>query len=216
LLLSEAQLAATRSTNLDKILQLLPLACVLCLFALGIVRALILYAKGVPVIAVDRQRSLSEKLLDTLALTLGTFWIIEVIAYALPGFQHLRLAGTPLFKCLPLQLLAAVLLCSTPVIYALALFSFGKSWRIGIDRNRLDGLATGGIFACTRNPIYLSFDIFFVGTFALEGRLVFLVLALCLIFLLHLLICREESFLVQAYGQEYLDYCKRTARYIGF
>lgn len=77
-------------------------------------------------------------------------------------------------------------------------------------------LATGGIFALSRNPIYLCFDIFFAGTFLVEGSPLFLLLAIVMIVLLHALICREERFLKETYGQEYLDYCSRTKRYLTF
>jgi len=53
-----------------------------------------------------------------------------------------------------------------------------------------------------------------IGTFLLQGRLVFLALALVMVTMLHEQIQREERFLAQAYGDAYRDYRTRVGRYL--
>jgi len=53
-----------------------------------------------------------------------------------------------------------------------------------------------------------------IGTFLMEGRLVFLVAALVLLALGHPLIRREERFLAQVHGAAYAGYCARVGRYL--
>ena len=85
---------------------------------------------------------------------------------------------------------------------------------MGIDRDMPGQLVTGGVFAWSRNPIFLFMNAYALGTFLLSGRLVFLVFALLAIAALHSQIRREESFLEDAYGEAYRAYRAATPRYL--
>ena len=57
-----------------------------------------------------------------------------------------------------------VIICIVAVYgIAYSLVSFGNSFRVGIDENNPDRLVTTGIFAFSRNPIYVCFIMFFLG-----------------------------------------------------
>jgi protein-S-isoprenylcysteine O-methyltransferase Ste14 len=99
------------------------------------------------------------------------------------------------------------------MIYGLALRAFGDSWRLGIDRTAPGALVTHGIFAWTRNPVYVGLDLLAFGTFLIQGRLIFMVLALLISWMLHLQIRREERFLDRAHGDAYREYRTRVGRY---
>jgi protein-S-isoprenylcysteine O-methyltransferase Ste14 len=99
------------------------------------------------------------------------------------------------------------------LIYATALYSFQNSWRIGIDREKPGQLITNGIFKYSRNPIYVSLDLLVVGTFLLQGKFVFLVLFVAMAISLHIQILQEENFLIQTYGDSYLQYQSKVCRY---
>ncbi len=75
-------------------------------------------------------------------------------------------------------------------------------------------LGSGGIFAWTRNPIYVALDLIFFGAFLVQGRAIFLALALALAGLLHYQIRREEKYLARLYGDAYRAYCERVGRYV--
>ena len=47
----------------------------------------------------------------------------------------------------------------------LSLVSFGQSFRVGIDVDQPDKLVTTGIFAISRNPIYVGFALVLLGEF---------------------------------------------------
>ena len=40
----------------------------------------------------------------------------------------------------------------------IAIYTMGKSWRVGIDNQNPDNLITHGIYRLSRNPIFLGLD----------------------------------------------------------
>ena len=98
-------------------------------------------------------------------------------------------------------------------LFTLALIQLGNSWRLGIDDKDPGELVTKGIFAFTRNPIYLFFLFYFLGTFCLRGSAIYLLFFSFMAFMLHLQILREEKYLLRMHGIVYVEYCKNTGRY---
>jgi protein-S-isoprenylcysteine O-methyltransferase Ste14 len=193
--------------------QLAALACLVCL---GLGRALVLYARGVHVVVVDRTRSPAQALRDLLAMACFLLWGYELVAHAWPLRVHLvpRVLGLVLVDSAWVKGVGAALVLAGLAIYALALRAFGRSWRLGIDREQHGPLVTAGVFAWTRNPVYVGLDLVVVGSFLMQGRLSFLALAGIIVALLHDQIRREERFLVQAHGDAYREYCARVGRYL--
>lgn len=95
-----------------------------------------------------------------------------------------------------------------------SLFSFGKSFRVGIDTMHPDTLVTTGIFALTRNPIYVAFGLVLIGQFLIFPNWILLVYLVAAFWLFHRQILREEDFMKQHYGQAYTAYCQRVRRYL--
>src|SRR5499433_642297 len=108
-----------------------------------------------------------------------------------------------------------VALCFVGVILLLlSLVSFGRSFRVGIDVDHPDKLVTTGIFAFSRNPIYVGFAFVLLGQFLVFPNWVLLLYLVAGIWLFHRQVLREEEFLSQHYGQEYAEYCNRVRRYL--
>jgi protein-S-isoprenylcysteine O-methyltransferase Ste14 len=194
------------------------LAALACVTGLGLTRALMLYSRGVRVVVIDRKRSLAQGLGDLAQVLCLLLWGYAVIAYAWPLSAHRIPAwlNAHVVDSVWAKAVGAVLLVASVLIYAAALRAFGNSWRLGIDRDRPGALVTGGIFAWTRHPIYVSLDLLIIGSFLVQGRLILLLLALLHVGLFHQLMRREERFLVEAYGDAYRDYCTRVGRYVSW
>jgi protein-S-isoprenylcysteine O-methyltransferase Ste14 len=92
--------------------------------------------------------------------------------------------------------------------------SFGRSFRVGIDTRSPDRLITTGIFAVSRNPIYVAFALILIGQFLVFPNWILLVYVGAAVWLFHRQVLREEEYLKQRYGQEYLAYCSRVRRYL--
>lgn len=111
--------------------------------------------------------------------------------------------------------LAGVLFCLAGLSSLfLSLVSFGKSFRVGIDQDNPDRLVTTGLFAFTRNPIYVAFALILLGQFLLFSNWILLVYMVATIWLFHRQVLREEEYLRKHYGQQYSEYCDRVRRYI--
>lgn len=95
-----------------------------------------------------------------------------------------------------------------------SLISFGQSFRVGIDIEHPDKLITNGVFAFSRNPIYVAFASILLGQFLIFPNWILLVYLGAGIWLFHRQVLREEDYLKQHYGSEYLEYCKRVRRYL--
>jgi protein-S-isoprenylcysteine O-methyltransferase Ste14 len=100
------------------------------------------------------------------------------------------------------------------ILVGWSLVSFGQSFRVGIDTEHPDKLITTGIFAFSRNPIYTAFALVLLGQFLIFPNWIILLYTFGGIWLFHRQVLREEDYLKEHYGQEYLDYSKRVRRYL--
>lgn len=108
-----------------------------------------------------------------------------------------------------------VILCLAGLIFLLlSLVSFGKSFRVGIDVDNPDKLITTGVFAYSRNPIYVAFGLVLLGQLLVFPNWILLVYLAAGIWLLRRQVLREEEFLREHHGQEYMSYCNQVRRYL--
>jgi len=108
-----------------------------------------------------------------------------------------------------------IALCGAAVVgMAASLVSFGNSFRVGIDEQKPDNLVTTGVFAFSRNPIYVCFDIFFIGQFLIHRNIIIAVAIVGFALVIHRQILREEEFLSMHYGKEYEEYRSKVRRYL--
>ncbi len=175
----------------------------------------LLLTKNINPIAIGRGKRGFHFAFELYAFVGAAVWIIEMLLYSL----HLsfRIFPSPLDMQLidstAARVMGVILATLGLVILVWAFISFGVSWRVGLDVKTPGELVTTGIFAVSRNPIYIFLNCWFIGIFLINGTLIFLVFALLAVGHLHYQILREEKFLARLYGGAYEDYCARTRRY---
>jgi len=203
-------------TNFFDLFQLAALAAFLALF---IGRAVHLrLTSGVGAFHLFTGKPWPQALLEGLFLIGLPLWLYEVLAHSWP------LAWHPLPQALHASILdsalargsGAALVVFGLLVFAAALVDFGDSWRVGIDRDTPGELVTRGIFARSRNPIFVFLDCYAIGVFLITGELLFALIAVIVVGGLHYQIREEERFLVNHHGDAYRAYCVRTPRYIGW
>jgi protein-S-isoprenylcysteine O-methyltransferase Ste14 len=182
----------------------------------GVGRGVSLTRRGVRLLAIDRERTVLQGLNDLASVLLFLLWFWEAFTFAAGIDAH----PTPAFlhgvvvDALPVRWLGAALMLAGLAVYVAGLGAFGDSWRLGIDREKPGALVTTGIFAFSRNPIYLALNLLLWGSFAIQGRAVLALLAAGVSALLHALILREERFLEAYYGAPYRTYRTHVPRYL--
>jgi protein-S-isoprenylcysteine O-methyltransferase Ste14 len=174
------------------------------------------FARGIIPIVVARSGNALSRLIEALAFFGLIFWFVLVISYALhsplevlPAAVHYQLFDAPVAKIVGVGLISLGL-----IVFVLAFFNFGDSWRMGIDRKAAGALVTKGIFSLSRNPIYVFINAWFTGIFLINGTVIFLVFALLTATVMHWQILREEKFLAERYGDSFAKYRDQTPRYL--
>jgi protein-S-isoprenylcysteine O-methyltransferase Ste14 len=107
-----------------------------------------------------------------------------------------------------------VLFCLAGLLLLLCrLISFRQSFRIGIDTDHPDMLIEDGVFAFSRNPIYVAFAMVLIGEFLIFPNWITLIYLGAATWLFHRQVLREEDYLKGHYGRAYEQYCHRVRRY---
>lgn len=114
-------------------------------------------------------------------------WLFEIFVHSLRlDFQFLPSVLVDPFLNNSISAIAGALMISAGIlVFSLALISFKSSWRVGIDTLAPGGLVTTGVFSVSRNPIFLSIDLYFLGTFLICSNLFFLMSFICIAFGFH-------------------------------
>ncbi len=167
-------------------------------------------------IAIGRGKKGLVLAVEVLAFVALVAWMFEILLYWF--HSEFRIFPWPLniqlIDFATPKIIGVVLTSLGCVLFVLAYVSFGDSWRMGFDVKNPGALVTTGVFSISRNPIYLFLDLWFMGTFLVNGTLGFLVFAILALVIQHWQILQEEAFLTNLYGQTYKDYLSRTGRYI--
>jgi len=145
-------------------------------------------------------------------------WIAEVLLYSLPVRSSLFPwpFTISLIDAAAARAARAVLVFAGFAFFVLGLMALGNSWRLGIDEKMPGTLVTQGIYNVSRNPIYFFFNLYLLGTFLINGTLIFLLFAIFVAVNLHCQILSEEKFLHRLYGAQYGAYLNDTHRYFSW
>lgn len=134
--------------------------------------------------------------------------ILTIIAEIISIF-----AITPVFPK-PVVLLGAVTGIVAVALFATAVITMKKSWRVGIPEEKT-AIVTNGIYRISRNPAFLSFDLLYLSMALMFFNIPLLLCSVWAAVMLHLQILQEEKWLDQMFGEEYRNYSRKVMRYLG-
>lgn len=77
-----------------------------------------------------------------------------------------------------------------------------------------EGFSYNGLYRFSRNPMYVSYLIYFVGCALLTQSLVLCGIILIFQIASHWIILSEEEWCIEKFGKEYKQYMKKVSRYI--
>lgn len=100
------------------------------------------------------------------------------------------------------------------VIVVLGFIDLGSSVSVGLPREATV-LKTGGIHRITRNPLYLGGFLACAGSCLYCVHLLNILLCGLTVAIHHRVVLKEEKFLEERFGRQWLDYKQRVPRYLG-
>lgn len=101
-------------------------------------------------------------------------------------------------------------------IFILAVLTMRDSWRAGVSTTDKTELVTNGVFSISRNPTFLGFDLVYIGILLMFFNCVLFAVSVFAAVMFHLQIVNvEEDFLLETFGEEYLNYKSKVNRYLG-
>jgi len=179
---------------------------ILLLITMVITRVMLLKKQGIKAMqfgAIDKR----DFLIPPFALFY--FYCVFANAFNLPGINKEVIFYNEIISWL------GVFFCFLGLTFVLySLVSFKKSFRVGIDVNVAEELITTGVFAISRNPMYVAFGLVLFGEFLIFSSWILLICLVAALWLFHRQVLLEEGFLKKHYGKAYIEYSKRVRRYI--
>ena len=177
-------------------------------FVLGMVLTRVLLLKGRGIKAMHFGK-IDKKDFLVPPFALFYFYMVFADAFGAPGAIRRQFFYSTIISW------TGVLFCLIGLSLLLwSLVSFGRSFRVGIDIERPDKLVTTGIFAVSRNPIYVAFLFVLAGQVLIVPSWFFVGYFCAAALLIHRQILREEDYLKKHYGKEYLAYGQQVRRYL--
>ena len=134
-------------------------------------------------------------------------------AWLVPGIEvHL---GRPAWSDTQAQrwIAAGVMTVSTAFIIA-AQAAMGASWRVGVPAEGPGALVTGGLFAISRNPVFVGMFGLAVGMFLWSPTMLTAALLPLAASMMAVQVRIEEDALIAKHGNDYTAYQARTPRWL--
>ena len=198
------------------IIDKLMMTCFIVFYTLFIGRTLLLMKQGIKPFVLAKGKKGIKRIIELLFAVGLILWSLEIVFHSMKIDFHLVPTQfiAILFNIMLLKILGTIIIMIGLVILTLSFIAFGKSWRVGIDKENAGELVKKGIFSLTRNPIFLFIDIYYIGTFLVYPNIFFLILMILTITGMHYQIIQEEYFLLSQYGDEYKNYMNKVRRYL--
>ena len=196
-------------------LSIFPLAGLLIIILLIVVKVVILKNKGVLVKAAGSDKPLATLILYPIFLLILLLWLTALInlsfdlpPFLLPSFLTKKMIQSPI-----LETMGAVFICLSVLLMFITLVHFKSSLRFGMNSNNQGKLITTGIFSYSRNPFFLSLNLYFIGHSLIFPGILFLATTCMAVAAIHLFILKEEKFMRMHYRNQYINYQQKVGRY---
>jgi len=108
-----------------------------------------------------------------------------------------------------------ILIFISVIIFVMATKSFVKAHTEINPHKPTTSIIMNGVYSFSRNPIYLSMTILYLGVATLFNELWLLIILIPVLFIIRYgVIKREESYLTKKFGKKYTDYKASVRRWL--
>ena len=137
-----------------------------------------------------------------------------IVVYTFSDTLYQSLAPIPWLMHPTLVITGLVFLVAALFWVLIAQAQMGDSWRIGIDTEVKTTLVQHGVFALSRNPIFLGMQFMLLGLLLVLPNAVTLTTCVLGVALIQIQVRLEEAHLTQRHGEEYRAYQRRVRRWL--
>ena len=120
--------------------------------------------------------------------------------------EHTNLVGT---IGLILSILGAIIACW-------ARYTLGKNWSLSVQKKENHELIQNGMYKIVRHPIYTGLLLLFIGNTIIVGDYRGIIAVLIVFVSFWFKLKKEEKLLTENFGNQYVEYKKRTKAIIPF
>ena len=132
---------------------------------------------------------------------------LKIITYLLTVIQIISIV---------LQFTGVVITMFGVLAFIVSVTQMKENWRAGVQKEEKTSLVTTGIYSISRNPAFLGFDLMYIGIlFSFFNWFLCFATGFAVVFFHLQIVNVEEDFLIEAFGNEYLQYKSKVCRYLG-
>ncbi len=108
-----------------------------------------------------------------------------------------------------------LILFSAGIFFAvISMKKLGDDLIFGLPESGIKSLKTDGIYTVSRNPLYLGFILIIISSWICTPNPVNIAAGIAAIILHHIIVLREEKYLISRIGIKYINYTEKTGRYL--
>lgn len=142
--------------------------------------------------------------------------IMKIATYLVPVVEVINIMRNQISFAAPVRIAGVFIGITGVVVFITSVLTMQDSWRAGVSKIDKTALVTRGIYQISRNPAFLGFDLVYIGIAMMFFSWILCAVSLFAILMFHLQIVNvEEDFLLEAFGNEYVEYQKKVCRYLG-
>ena len=141
---------------------------------------------------------------------------LKISTYVLPIIQLISILWYIGTAHIAFRIIGCVINAVGVLTFIMSVLQMKDSWRAGVQREDKTNLVTTGIYSISRNPAFLGFDLMYIGIlFTFFNWFLCFATSFVLVFFHLQIVNVEEDFLIDAFGEEYIQYKKKVCRYLG-
>lgn len=144
------------------------------------------------------------------------FFIIFITLSIILSFQSNPVLSVNIINSQVAIVFGLIFLFLNMIFSILALITLKESWRVGVIEEQKTKLITNGIFQFSRNPYFVSYILMFFAYSIMLQNIILLFLSIIGSFFIHLMIKKEEQYLLTVHSSEYTQYKEKVPRYLIF
>lgn len=141
---------------------------------------------------------------------------MKIATYIVPVVEVVSIIINTTSFAVPVRIIGGCIGFVGVTVFVISVLTMQDNWRAGVSKTDKTELVTRGIYQISRNPAFLGFDLVYIGIVLMFFNWLLFIVSIFAMLMFHLQIVNvEEDFLLELFGDEYLNYKRKVCRYVG-